>query len=425
MNQNQSKILKIAFIAVLVFAVFFILTQSTSAQGIYYGDTIPAGTVLDNDVILFGDDVVVAGDVSGDMFILGRTVTISGTVEGSVFTIGEIVNTQGTLQGSQYVAAIRYQLESGASIARNLYFLGVSLSAMPGSEIGRDLYAFTVGATMGGEIGRDVNAIIGPVEIFLFFSDQFGQGKFSPWSGTNPLLGSGLAGVEASRVAGTLLPLHWLGAAAPAWQGQEQAAGIDWSRLGEWAVNLLRDFAVLLIIGLFFTWLYPRYLPRVAKRTTVRPWLALGYGLVALVTGFAATLLVAFLVILIAVGLAYIGLGSLAFLIGAMGLFALGLAFFVFYLFVFYVSRLVVAYLGGMYLFRWLSPKVAEHRFWPLLVGLVIYVLLVSIPYLGWAIAFIAVLLGSGAILLQYMSDRRLSPEGELPETPSQGGEED
>ncbi|OGO41279.1 MAG: hypothetical protein A2W36_03025, partial [Chloroflexi bacterium RBG_16_58_14] len=389
MNQNQSKNLKIAFVAILVFAVFFLLTQSTSAQGIFYGDTVPAGTVVDNDVILFGDDVVVAGDVSGDLFVLGRTVTISGTVEGSVFTIGEIVNTKGTLQGSQYVAAIRYELEQNASIARNLYFLGVSLSAQSGSTIGRDLYAFTVGATMGGEIGRDVNAIIGPVEIFLYFSDQFGQGKFSPWSGTTPSLGSGLAGMAASRVAGLLLPLHWL--AAPAGVGQAQAAGFDWSRLGEWAVDRLRDFAVLLIIGLFFAWLYPNYLPRVAKRTTVRPWLALGYGMVALITGFAATLLAAFLVILIAVGLAYLGLGNLAFLLGAMGLFALGLTFFVFYLFVFYVSRLVVAYLGGTYLFRWLSPKAAEHRFWPLLAGLVLYVLLVSIPYLGWAIAFIAV----------------------------------
>ena len=423
MSPNQSKTLKIAIIAVLAFAVFFLLTQSTSAQGIYYGDTVPAGTRVDNDVILFGDDVTVAGDVNGDIFMLGRTLTISGTVEGSVFAIGEIVNTEGTLQGSQYVAAIRYELASEASIARNLYFLGVSLSAQPGSTIGRDLYAFTVGATMGGEIGRDVNAIIGPVEIFLFLSDQFGQGKFSPWSGTNPLRGNGLAALGASRAAASLLPLHLLSAASSSAEAQTQAAAIDWSRLGEWGINLLKDFAVLLIIGVFFAWLAPQYLPRVARRTSVRPWLALGYGLVALITGFAATLLLAFLIVLVAFGLAYLGLGNLAFLLGAMGLFALGLAFFVFYLFVFYVSRLVIAYLGGKYILRWLAPKAAEGRFWPLLLGLVIYVLVVSIPYLGWAIAFIIVLLGSGAIVLQAMSERRLSPELEQLEMPSPGGE--
>jgi hypothetical protein len=422
MSPNQSKLLKITIIAALAFAVFFVLTQATSAQGIYYGDTVPAGTVLDNDVILFGDDVTVSGDVKGDVFLLGRTATISGTVEGSVFAIGEIINTESTLKGSQYVAAIRYELGPEASIARNLYFLGVSLSTLPGSSIGRDLYAFTVGATLGGEIGRDVNAIIGPVEILLFFSDQFGQGKFSPWSGIPLIQKGGLAGLEASRVAGALVPLQFL--VAPVSGGQAQAAAIDWSHLGEWALNLLKDLAVLLIIGVFFAWLAPPYLPRVARRVTVRPWLALGYGLVALITGFAATLLLAFLIILIAFGLAYLGLGNLAFLVAAMGLFALGLAFFVFYLFVFYVSRLVVAYLGGAYLLRWLAPKAAEHRFWPLLVGLVIYVLVVSIPYLGWVIAFIIVLLGSGAIVLQYMSDRRLSPELEQSTTPSPGGAE-
>jgi hypothetical protein len=52
-------------------------------------------------------------------------------------------------------------------------------------------------------------------------------------------------------------------------------------------------------------------------------------------------------------------------------------------------------------------PNSTVHRFWPFVLGLFLYVLVVSIPYLGFVLAFLAVLLGFGALVQAFMAERR------------------
>ena len=47
-----------------------------------------------------------------------------------------------------------------------------------------------------------------------------------------------------------------------------------------------------------------------------------------------------------------------------------------------------------------LNPAWKDSRFWPLIVGLVIFVILAAIPYLGWLINFVVILFGLGALVL-------------------------
>lgn len=420
MTEMQKNWLRVGLVAALLFAACFMLTQTANAQGIYYGDTIPAGTKLDNDAILYGDNVEINGDVVGDVFAIGRTVTISGTVDGSLYVVGEEVTLKEKVEGSMYSASIIQTLQPGSSIARNLYYAGVSLNTEPDSGIGRDLYAFALGVQLSGETGRNVQGVIGPYEIFRLLYD-FTNGRFQmpqfklpdikwPWSGIYLGNASLLSG---SRVSAALLPARlastdnrsdatsYLGSA------QFQAGGIDWQRVSDWLLDRLRAFTLLFIIGVLSSWLIPYNLKRWATRVTVTPWLVALYGFGFIVLGFAAAFMITGLVIAISIGLGLLTLGNLAFLVGALGLFGTGLAFFVFYFVVFYLSKVVVAQLIGRYILRWLAPGAAEHRFWPLLLGLVVYVLVVALPYVGWLLAFIAVLLGSGAIWLQYMHDWR------------------
>lgn len=428
MTEIQKNWVRVGLMAFLVFAACFILTQTANAQGIYYGDTIPAGTRLDNDAILYGENVEINGDVVGDVFAIGRTVVISGTVDGSLYVVGEDVTLRDQVEGSMYSAAVIETLLPGSSINRNLYFAGLSLNTEQESSIGRDLYAFALGVQLKGETGRNVQGVIGPFEIFRLLYD-FTNGRFQmpefklpdikwPWSGVTPEIASHMGG---SRVSAALLPARML---APAGGGERltiqgksqfQVAAVDWQRVSDWLLDRLREFAVLIIIGLLSSWLIPYNLKRWATRVPVKPWLVALYGFAFIVLGFAAAFLITGLVIAITIGLGLLTLGNLAFLVGTMGLFATGLAFFVFYFVVFYLSKVVVALLIGRYILGWLAPGAAEHRFWPLLLGLVVYVLIVALPYVGWLLAFIAVLLGSGAIWLQYRHDwRNDGSEGDM-----------
>ena len=90
----------------------------------------------------------------------------------------------------------------------------------------------------------------------------------------------------------------------------------------------------------------------------------------------------------------------LAFLLWGLGYPALILACSLFALTVAYGSKLVVADLGGTLILQRLAPRGLEGggRILPLLLGLVLYVILRSIPILGWAIEVIVTVLGLGAI---------------------------
>jgi hypothetical protein len=68
---------------VLVLLLTFVFPGAAHAQeGIIYGDSIPAGVVVNHDVLLIGGDVRIDGVVNGNAFILGNQVS-STEVNGS------------------------------------------------------------------------------------------------------------------------------------------------------------------------------------------------------------------------------------------------------------------------------------------------------------------------------------------------------
>ena len=64
------------------------------------------------------------------------------------------------------------------------------------------------------------------------------------------------------------------------------------------------------------------------------------------------------------------------------------------------VSKIVVAYLVGRWLINALSKEPVSGRTWPLIVGLVIYLIVGYIPFMGWFLRYLMTLFGSGAIYL-------------------------
>ena len=410
MTSRQNIWLRLGLIALIVVGLSFTLTRPSQAQGVViYGDQVPAGTTVDNDVILFGKDVVVAGDVKGDVFALGQTVTISGTIDGSLATIGESVSIKGPVNGTTYNASVRTELSPAAKLAKNLYYAGVSLFARPGSSIGRDLYVISVGAELTGNVDRNVVGVIGPVQIINLIYRAFTGGA------SLPVIGATSPGSYAWQVQGAaaLAPVSMInlvdtGLGIRRMEAAAQAGSVDWNQVGTWFVTRLRGFITLLILGAILAWLFPFNMKRWAVRSTEKPWLVALYGLAYIILAFVGAIIAAVVVVGLALAFAFIKLGGLGFLIAALGLFTIGILFFVFYLFAFFISKVVFAYLLGMLIFKRLAPNLAEGRFWPFLLGLVIYIFLVAIPYVGWIVAFAAVLLGTGSIGLAYIKDRNL-----------------
>jgi cytoskeletal protein CcmA (bactofilin family) len=390
--------------------------QPTQAQGIISGDSVPAGTTVQSDVILYGDNVVVSGNVDGDVLAIGRKVTVDGEVSGSMVLGGENVTVNGPVGGTLYVGAANLELGEQADLNRNLYFAGLSLSTQEGSVVGRDLLAASLGATLAGEVNGSTKAIIGALEFIRIFMDNFGD-SFSTYQsslissvpiretvmipaslGANSFAGIGISGLLSSVDISESVTY-------------QQGGGVDWDQVEEWSVDRLRVLVTLFIFGLIGIWLIPKVITRSADKLREKPLPGTGFGLLALVIAFNLLGVVLLLfVIILAIGL-FLGFATmweLAWAFMALGFFGLGLTATIFGLFVLYISKVIVAYLVGYVILNRFVPSVVRYKILSLLLGLVIYVLLVGIPILGWVIGLLVTALGLGAAWLYYRDRREL-----------------
>ena len=407
MTYKQKAWLQPVLLAALLVTMFFSLAQTAHAQGIVYGDTVPQGVTLDHDIILVGDNVLVDGDLNGNLLAIGRTVEISGTVDGSAIVIAGLADIKDVINGSLYNASGETKVAGNGKVGRDLYYAGGSLDVQPEASIGRDLYAFTGGAQLTKNIGRDVVAVVGPYEMLKVLYRAL-NGKFGLPKLDIPFLSLAPGTRQATGLgAAAAVPFSLLGTGAPLAEATAQSGGVDWPGVGDWALGRLREFVVLLVIGSLLLWLMPSRLSTWVARSTRKPWLLMLYGLGYIIIAFAGAAIILVLLLVLSYGLAVLTLVNLAFLFAMLGMLSVGLAFFVFILLAFYVSKVVVADMAGSLILRRLVPNATVHRFWPFVLGLFLYVLVVSIPYLGFVLGFLAVLLGFGALVQAFMAERR------------------
>jgi len=404
-HSNRWGYLFFCFIALLV--LFFSLFIPAQAQGIVQERDIKTGEEIDNDLILTGDNPVMDGVVIGDMLVYGETVTINGTVRGSVISIGGRVIINGQVEGTTIIGGGALELGPETVLGRNLYFVGGRLDIPEGATIGRDLYALCLSASLSGEIGRNTKALIGLVEVLrLIFGGPLLQGGIgAPALVQNQ---SGLAMASLLPVSfgwdSQLLSAPDRPAVEPAIQAGTQ---LDSQKINQWLKSLYQIFVPLLILGLLAAWLIPAFLSQASELVRKRALLSAGAGLVTIIVGYAGAILLAVLIVVLGYFLTTISLSSFAYLVWGLGLSGLGLAFSVFILCAWYGSKIVLSHLVGKLILGRLAPGAAGNRFWPLLLGLVIYTLLASIPTLGWVISILVTLFGLGAIVLAYQERRR------------------
>jgi hypothetical protein len=114
----------------------------------------------------------------------------------------------------------------------------------------------------------------------------------------------------------------------------------------------------------------------------------------------------AVLIIILGILFGVVTLGELARAIFGVGFSGLTLALTLLWLCSAYGSKLIVAYLAGKLVLGRIAPQSGDRAIWPLLLGVVLYVLLRSIPVLGWLVGLLATLVGLGAMWLLFRETR-------------------
>lgn len=422
----------------LIFTIGFGVTTTAKAVEFDEDGIIEVGEIIDDDLFISGEIVEINGTVNGDVFAGGSVVTVNGTINGSLVAGPQVVHINGEVTGSVYAVSMTITLGSEAKIGRNFYFGGFNLTAEPGSNISRDLLVGAYQALLSGQIDRNVHAGVRALEI----EGSIGNNVYAEIAGTSQeeppyfvlnkpdidtVIPSGLRVSENAEIGGSLnykssenqaetiliSPSRGINfeyvPQLNAQDFQDEATRVGPAALaGVWVIKRIQEFITLMILGGLVVWQLPGLLNKVSEKVAKESLPSFGWGLVTILVVYLGALLVSGLIIAGAIFFGIITLGELSWVILSVGFSSLGLILTGFGLLLSYGSKLVVAYLVGKLVIRWLAPKYEYMPIWPMVSGVFIYILLRTIPGVDLVIGVIVTLIGLGAMWLYYRDNRML-----------------
>ena len=453
LSKRERRLLSIAGLALLT--IFLAVPTAWAFEG-RGGDVIiiKADEVVDDDLYVGAGEFTLDGTVKGDLVVVGGTIEINGAVEGDLIAAGQSVVVNGAVEDDARIAG--YALLVDGEVTDDLIAFGFSLENESGSNVGGDLFFrgyqallagdVTENADIGGgavdiagTIGGDANVDVGEAEPGEGMPPGF---PFFPGLPTVPSVPAGLTVDETASIGGDLNYIANAEATIPAGvvAGEtgftlyvpevkeeaeaEPAAPSPAARAGVWFVGQLRRLITLLLVGVVMMWLVPGWTRKVTSIVQTRPLPSLGWGVVAIAAFVLVMLVLVIATVLLAIVFGVVTLGELAGRFAALGGIVMSTVAFGFSITWAYVTRIIISLLLGQLIFRLFKSPAAEHRWWPMLLGVLIFVIITAIPVLGWLATLATVLLGLGAVWLwgrDWLRGLKAAPvavEAETPDIP-------
>jgi hypothetical protein len=369
----------IILISLLILLPQISLASDNQKQGgnIYIGPD----EVINNNFMAFGATVNIKGTVNGDVIVGGGNVEISGPVAGDVIAFGGDVKVKGPVAGNVRVAGGTIDIES--KIGKNATLFGGNLIISENSEIGWNLtfgagnadikgkingYLDGGGAniSIGAEVGRDANLKVDSEGSLVLLPGAQIKGDLKYTAAGQSQLNKD----EGAKVEGKTIFTEF--------EKSVQEKGKSWPGYLFWKLICLFG---LLVVGLVLVSLGRDKLGKVTSQMSQKPWASLGWGIIYFI--ITPVLLVLLAATIIGIPLALIG--------GAL------------YLICLYISQVFAGITIGQILLSWPTKskkkKIRPPLIWSMILGVVLLLILTSIPLVGWIIKILAIWWGLGAIL--------------------------
>jgi len=382
--EKLGETMKIFGILILIVAVALIVSfwsgAFRSSNHSADGDVnISPDSNLSGDLITAGSNVNVQAQIQGDVAVAGSNVTIGQAVQGYVLAAGSNVNINGTVGNDLWAAGSNVSVN--APVTDNARLAGNSVTLQPQASVGRDVYMAGNRVEALGRIERDLK--VGAASLRI---------------------GSVVGGsVQAKAESVTVLPgsiihgdLVVTGPNAPEVSPQAQvlgrvvhnpkAEGKGWTFMS-WLKWWMFLFLAELILGAAIIALSARWPDRVAGNLMNHP----GY---ALLGGIIGLIVIPVICVLLAVTVIGIPL--------AIVLFAL-------YFVAMLLSCVFVSYLIGGWLFGRLR-RAETSPYARLAAGALALTFFASLPWIGWLVELVALMIGFGALMLERKDSRQQMP---------------
>jgi hypothetical protein len=145
-------------------------------------------------------------------------------------------------------------------------------------------------------------------------------------------------------------------------------------------------------------WAVPGWTRKLAKNVETQTLPSLGWGVVAVAVFGVLMVMLVIATIVLTIVFGVVTLGGLAGRFAVLGGIVTTATGFSFGLLWRYVSSIAIALLLGQLIFRALKSPAEQNRWWPMVLGVVILVIITAVPVLGWLVRLGVVLLGLGAV---------------------------
>jgi len=304
-----------------------------------------------------GVSVDVSGTVDGDVYAAAQSVTISGDVKGDVIAAAQTITITGTVDGNVRLAG--QQVTVSGDVSRSGTIASSDLIVSDTGSFGADVVATASSIRIAGEVGRDLQVSVASLAI-----DGTVGGDVTYTSDSAARIDDGAVNGVVKHVEPTQSPKVEIS---------------PWAVLIGWLLGLLYALVALSLVTVFAGLLIPRWLENVTDNLFPSPWRAL-------LVGFVASIVVPFALLFLLVTI-----------VGAPVALAVGLV---------WVVLILATFVHSAYYLGRLVLRGSHHPVVKALVGGLILIVALQIPWLNILVWLAMVFFGLGAQLLAFQRQR-------------------
>ena len=333
------------------------------------GVTIGAGETVDDTLVVFGNSVTINGTITGDLIAFARQVNVQGTVQGNIFVFGQKIDVSGTVEGDAF--EFGQMVQADGKVGKNLWGFGSSVTIGRNIRLDNDATLFSGNAYINGDVGRDATVFSGTLDVGSKLGRDLrfrgGQLMVHPSSA----IGRNLYSTTNSAQGVQIDPSVTIGGKKIVEFAKPKVS--PYLTFGFYVRQVLR-IAAAFLLGLFIYWISPT-ISRISI-STVRTLLISG-GI-----GFLAAVAIPIAAIILAITLIGLPIGLVGIAVWLLGL---------------YLSKIVIARCIGGALLGERRGGLGSTAM-ALLIGLLIVIVAVNLPYIGGVLNFVLMLIGLGAL---------------------------
>ncbi len=387
MYQNMFRFLAAFLLVSLTFVIFGGVVLAKTNQNTVV--VLPKDEVVDTNYFAAGDTVTLSGTVNGDAYLAGGVVNIEGTVNGDLIAAGGVIYIRGTV--TQDVRVAGGQVIITGTIERNLTVVGGAATVADSGRVGGSVVGAGGSVQIYSAIPSDVNIAAGELTI----GNTVGGNVFAA---VGTLTMSPSANIEGNLTYMSEEPINiQKGATVSGTIREEKRLQMEKEKFKDKAeiaakagksffytakfINIITAF----LVGLLFIFLFPKYSATITKQVSEKTWTSMGVGLLTLILAPIVALLLLVTIVGVPIGFLLI----------------------VAYFFSIFFAKIFVALVIGSKLINMVSHEKYHHAV-VLGLGLLVYLIVSSIPVLGAIVVLLTVITGVGAILLAKIEYYRL-----------------